>query len=1055
MKRFSLIGTAILVGIMGALVSAPTAFADEDREKKEERRVLRAKDVTTVNLSEEYRKLARQKRQESMDHLKRLLREGTAQGETKAQMLLRLADLYFEEGRDLRMAEEEKFQKIFDACFNDDTCNSENLQADYTKSTSWQNKSIKLYQQILSNYPQYQRADEATFYLASALQEIGKRDKAVKEFTRLVRTYPESRLVSDAYVMIGEYYFDNNNAYKALVAYRKAASFGRDSEKYAFSMYKLAWCYYNVGEYGKSIDTMKAVVAHAMAEASKEDGKARSRIQLQEEALKDLVRFFADAGEMDEAYAYFNKLGKKDLIRSMLKRLATTYFEQGKFEQCIQTYRRLIAEDPQSPKAPDYQNEIVMAYQKMGRKADTIGEIDRMLKTYGKSSPWARANASDQDALQEAQDYLEKNLRTVAINYHNDAKKLGSGSAAKESYALAYKAYRVYLSEFANSKYSYEVRYAFAELLYKVKKYDEAYEQYMKVVETDKKGKHAEFCASSAVFAADKMVKKTVGKQKAAPGKSTAPIELEEWEQKLLAALDQYATLFPNEKKTRNIIYRSAYLLYNKNQFKEASDRFRVVIGMNPKSKEAEQAAELILDSFTLVEDWTNLKDVSKAFYDQEGLGSSKFKKDIYNTYERASFKLIEVSLDQAGKKAEAAEAYWAFYAEFPESEVADKALNNSAVYFYATEQLMRAMKVRHELIEKFPKSKYYNDHVAELGFAYESVADFEKAAKWYEKLYSVDKEHKSAADAIYSAALFRNALGDWLGAIKNYKAYITTYPDKENIIDVSLLIGQIYEDNSKWAEAAKIYYAFFTAKDADQRSLDLLFFARLHYGLMLEKQGQTSSVKKHWQSTLNAWEKVPEADRPKAQMAIEVVAQIMYDQTAKEYKTFTALDVGGPGKVIGNNKRAQKKANDQVAKQLGDKAKALGEISGSYTEIINTGAGEWGIAALVRLGQCYENMGETLKTAWVPDWLNDDQRDMYKMALEDKVYPQEEKASEAYGLALSKSFELSLYNENTAFATRRLGELRPFDYPALREVVITPRYTTSKTTRSDFETEM
>ena len=32
-------------------------------------------------------------------------------------------------------------------------------------------------------------------------------------------------------------------------------------EKWAFAMYKLAWCFYNVGDYGKGIDTMKAVGA--------------------------------------------------------------------------------------------------------------------------------------------------------------------------------------------------------------------------------------------------------------------------------------------------------------------------------------------------------------------------------------------------------------------------------------------------------------------------------------------------------------------------------------------------------------------------------------------------------------------------------------------------------------------------------------------------------------------------------------------------------------------------------------------------------------------------
>ena len=250
----------------------------------------------------------------------------------------------------------------------------------------------------------------------------------------------------------------------------------------------------------------------------------------------------------------------------MLKRLASTYFEQGKFEQCIQTYRRLIAEDPQSPDAPDYQNEIILAYQKIGRKQETLVEIDRLLKTYGGNSAWSRTNSTDEDAIKTATDYIEKNLRTVAINYHNEAKKLGAGRTAKETYALAYKAYSVYLGEFPESKYSYDVRYAFGELLYKIKRYDEAYEQYMKVVAIDAKGQHSKFCAESAIFAAEEMVKKE-GDSKVAMGNRTEAVELSTWNANLLAACDQFSNLWPDDKKTKNVIYKSAYLLYNHNQF--------------------------------------------------------------------------------------------------------------------------------------------------------------------------------------------------------------------------------------------------------------------------------------------------------------------------------------------------------------------------------------------------------------------------------------------------------------------------------------------------------
>ena len=80
----------------------------------------------------------------------------------------------------------------------------------------------------------------------------------------------------------------------------------------------------------------------------------------------------------------------------------------------------------------------------------------------------------------------------------------------------------------------------------------------------------------------------------------------------------------------------------------------------------------------------------------------------------------------------------------------------------------------------------------------------------------------------------------------------------------------------------------------------------------------------------------------------------------------------------------------------------------------------------------------------------------LYTMALEDKVYPQVEKAVAAYKASLDKSYDLTLYNENTAFATRRLGELRPNDFPGLREELIEVRLTSSAGGREySFETSL
>ncbi len=1013
-----------------------SAWAKDD----DKRRVLKLDDVGVETQSEFYRQKAREKRHESINFLKDLLRNNPPRGEQKAEMLLRLADLFFEEGRDVYLNEMGAFRTQFDNCFNTPGCSTENMIADNDGSMVWQNKSIKLYRNILRSYPQYRRADEATFYLASALQDTDRADDAVKEFTKLVRSYPQSRYTADAYVMIGEYYFDKNNAYKALLAYQKATKY-KNSTKYAFALYKLAWCYYNVGEFGKGIDTMKSVVAFSMA--AQQNGGKKSQLTLQDEALKDLVRFFADAGEMDEAYGYFTKLGKTDLIRKMLSRLASMYFEQGKFEQCIQTYRRLVAEDPQSPKAPDYQNEIILAYQKIGRKKDTLNEIKRLLDNYGKSSAWARANSADQDAINEATRYIEKSLRTVAINYHSDAKKLGTGRSARESYSLAERAYTVYIAEFPTSKYSYDMRYAFGELLYKLKKYDQAYVQYMKVVSIDPKGKHSRFCAESAIFAADKMVasEKRAGRIPK-PETKTQRMELVDWESKSLAACDQWSRIFPDDKNTRNVIYKSAYLLYHKNQFKEASDRFRTVINMNPKSKEAEQAANLILDSFNLVEDWQNLKEVAKAFYDQQGLGRATFKKSVYNVYERASFKLIEINLGKDKNSVAAAGSFMAFYAEFPESEVADTALNNAAVYYHQEKMPQQAMDTRLTLVTDFPKSKYYKDTIANLGFDYENIADFASAASYYEQLFGLDTKHSSSKEAIYSAALFQAAMGHPTQAIKNYQLFIKTYPKDERISDVKLTIGKILEKHGKWAEAAKIYQGY--ASSPEGKTTEQIFFAKLQYGLALEEQKR--SAQSHWKKLVSEYDAV-KASGAEMGLATEFAAQVMMKLAKPKLEAALALDISGPDRPVNT-----KKETEILTGQLIAKAKAVQAIEASYIDIIRLGAGEYGLAALVDLGGLYENLAQTLRSAYAPPSLTEEQVEIYRMGLEDKAYPNEEKAVQAYSQALGKSYELNLYNKNTALAVRALGVLRPHDYPGLSEDLITPRFTSTAVVESTFE---
>jgi hypothetical protein len=86
--------------------------------------------------------------------------------------------------------------------------------------------------------------------------------------------------------------------------------------------------------------------------------------------------------------------------------------------------------------------------------------------------------------------------------------------------------------------------------------------------------------------------------------------------------------------------------------------------------------------------------------------------------------------------------------------------------------------------------------------------------------------------------------------------------------------------------------------------------------------------------------------------------------------------------------------------------------------------------------------MADSLTNSYVPTYLTEDQAELYKMGLEDKAYIQTEKAVNAYAQALGEAFKANVYDDNTAFATRRLGELRPEDFPVLIEDLDDPRFT-------------
>lgn len=538
--------------------------------------------------------------------LEKLLGAGTLSSEARPETMLRLARAYREQASSTEADRERELAANQARCAAIPGCDVEKVKASVPSQGDWRTKEISLLQQIVADHPQYAHLDEARLRLAEALNAAGQPEAAVEQYVLLVKQLPDSAYVPDAYIALGDYYFDADNAYKALQAFKHATTFESHSQ-YPYASYKLAWTYYNVGDYGQAIETMKRAINALSVDAASKTPRYADSASLKGTALEDLVRFYADAEDTSNAYNYYSQLGRIDLYAASLARLGRTYLEQGKLEQAVSILRQAIQAAPLAKDAPDLQVLIIQSHIKMNRTEDRVPEVDTLLKEYGPNSAWARANGGDTEASRALGSAQERELRRLAVDLHNEAKKATSSESRAQLYALAYKAYAVYMDSFPETAARYEMSFAYGELLYKIKHYDEAYDQYMAVVRIDPNGKFSKFCAESAIFAADEMMKK-----EAKPATVTRPwtvSSLSPWEQKQIEAIDQYTALYPSDPKTRNLLYKAAYLEYNHLRLREADRYFRAVIPQDPASKEAVQATNLMLDAYNLESDWQGLRD--------------------------------------------------------------------------------------------------------------------------------------------------------------------------------------------------------------------------------------------------------------------------------------------------------------------------------------------------------------------------------------------------------------------------------------------------------------
>jgi len=661
---------------------------------------------------------------------------------------------------------------------------------------------------------------------------------------------------------------------------------------------------------------------------------------------------------------------------------------------------------------------------------ETEAEMRRMIDYFDHDGTWWSANTANKEVQKQADTMAENTLLFIANHYHRQAQKKKDD---KGLYAQAAKDYALFLKKFPSSKKAYVVNFYYAEILYHdLQDYEGAAEQYGEVVKKDTKGEFVEDAALGVLYCYEELMVKEGVREFATKGQKIERVKLSAKEvrerkaaipktplhlreEQYVGAADKYVEILmpfvrdaelrkkedekaaaakkkgedyvPRGSDIPRIMFIAADVFYQHGQFEDAVKRLKTIFEYDPNHEFAGVAVNTLLDAYVRLRHWDQVE-----FWARELIRVKNFKVKTQKELEQIVATAINegardkvVGGDVSAAVAEMERLLKEFQRKDP--ELAAKVMYNLAALYERAHDRKKAIATYEKVIKTYPKSPMAAEAQYTIGLMYEGQTMFTQAAETFEEFSDKRfRDFDKAPQALLNAALLREAIEDYDGAIKAYETYVSLFADKKgvtNVPDVYFRIGIIEEQKksqSGW-QAAHAHYLQFAkkyAKDPTQQAKLVEAYARAGRALkLIDKNVHRKEATKLLEQAAQIYAKLPPdqqrgSARHQGAMALFEIAEYVFDDYAAV-------------KILATDPRELKKV-------LIKKAELFAAAEKLYDQVLVLKSSGWTAGAMFRQGLLYYDFAENLLNAPVPEDLDEDMQAEYVMALEEFAAPVQEK---------------------------------------------------------------
>jgi len=581
-------------------------------------------------------------------------------------------------------------------------------------------KAAETYGLIQNKFTKFPQMDLVIYNHAFARQTLGQEKEAEGLYFQLISKHPNSHLVPDAYLAVGEIAFNRNQFAVALEHFNAIRKYP-NSRVYPYGLYKAAWTHYNMRDAEKGLKKLEEVVAYGKYVSQK---NIDARLNLAKEALNDMTLFYEDVYPSKDAFKYFSTHAGPTEVGPILLRMAGLYERHSRFNDQRIVLDKFIEELPKSPLLPKVQNDLVLAYDHLRQKDKSVDRLVQFANLCASNSAWVKSQAKTAEEMNKISTDCTASLNETSLRLAKKWLRAWKKLPADTTYADASeKAFEIFLRTPGQGEEYTQSRYAYAELLFARQKFRKASTEYAAI---SKSGPGAQL-GHDAAYAAVLSLEKAVG---------------EKWsndDEKTFHQLAQdYVSKNPKGRYRLDVEYKMALLAYEKERFDEAAPLFLRLGKEFHGVEKGQKSQDLYLDILNIKKDYRGIRNYAQELMKLNSGHAREGK--MRKLYEQAYFLEVQ-GMEEKSKFKEALFEYQAFAKANPTSELTEKAMWNSMQLHYKLGDAWNGAKAGEEFAVKFAKSPQAVNALLRSAQTFEQMGQLAEAARVLEQLAVRDQK--------------------------------------------------------------------------------------------------------------------------------------------------------------------------------------------------------------------------------------------------------------------------------------------------------------------------